>query len=805
MSARGRADGPGRHPARRRPPAVLLAGVSLAVAVSGVAAAAARPPAALPGTQVTTGTPAITGTPAPAAYVNPRSGSLGAGFSFVGAAVPFGMVTPGPATMLPGQSDPINYVGYGYQDPDIYGFALTHFDGAGIHIAGDLPVMATTGAVTSSNPADFASPFSHATEVAHPGSYAVTLSRYRVRAELTATTRVALLRFTYPAGAAANVLFDTSQNNTGENLAHVTITSDHTLAGSMTATSFGGYTVYFAASFDRAFHSTGTWSGAQLHPGSRSSRSVGTGAWVSFPASAAAQSVTVRIGLSYTGLAGAWANLAAGAPPSRSFTAIAAAATARWNRDLGRVRISGGTLGERRTFYTNLYRALLMPSVFNDANGAYLGLDGRIHHLPAGQVHYTNLSLWDIYRSQMPLLELIDPVVARGVATSLLADYAQERDRFPRWVYANRDYGIMGGDSATPILASELANGVLTGGSARTAYADIVHQESTPHRSAGHLGEYLAKGYLPYAGVSDNRPTSESLSYAIDDAAIAEVAHRYGTPAQVRRFSALAGNWRHLFDPTDRFLRPRLANGAWADPTSVGPVATYTPDSQNGWQEGTGWQYLWSVPQDVAGLAAAIGGRGPTLARLDEFFATALQTDTAALPTAQADASGGGVYYVGNQYTAANEPDLWAPYYYDWLGQPATASKVVHSEMRSYNATPEGLPGNDDAGELSAWYVLSALGIYQVAPGFAVWEVVTPTFPVAALDVGGRAPFVITAPGTSRLRADITSARLDGRAWGRTWIPTSAIRPGGQLAMTLGVRPSPTWGTSPADAPPSLP
>lgn len=796
---------------------MLVAAVSLAVAISGVASAAAGPSAVLgdrpvalagrpgaPGAPGPSSAPSLSSTSALTDYVNPRSGSLGAGFSFVGAAVPFGMVSPGPATMLPGQSDPINYVGYAYQDPDIYGFALTHFDGAGIHIAGDLPVMATTGAVTSSDPADFASPFSHASEVAHPGSYAVTLSRYRIRAELTATTRVALLRFTFPAGAPANVLFDTSQNNTGENLASVTITSDHSLTGSMTATSFGGYTVYFAANFNRAFRATGTWSGSQLHPGSRRSRSIGTGAWVSFPARTAAQAVTVRIGLSYTGVAGARANLAAGAPPSRSFAAIAAAAAATWNRALARVRISGGTRGERRTFYTNLYRALLMPSVFNDADGDYLGMDGRIHHLPAGQEHYTNLSLWDIYRSQIPLLELVEPKVARGVASSLLADYAQEGDRFPRWVYANRDYGIMGGDSATPILASELANGVLTGPLARLAFADIVHQESTPHRSAGHLGVYLAKGYIPYAGVSDNRPTSESLSYAIDDAAIAEVARRWGTPAQVRRFTALAGNWRQLFDPADRFLRPRLADGAWADPTSAGPVATYTPDSQNGWQEGTGWQYLWSVPQDVAGLAEAMGGRGATLTRLDEFFATALQTDTAALPTAQADASAGGVYYAGNQYTATNEPDLWAPYDYDWLGQPATAAKVVHSEMRSYNASPDGLPGNDDAGELSAWYVLSALGLYQVAPGFAVWEVVTPTFPVAELAVGGSAPFVITAPGTSRVRADITAARLDGRVWERTWIPTSAIHAAGRLAFTLGVRPSATWGTAESDAPPSL-
>ncbi|MHB8329098.1 MAG: glycoside hydrolase family 92 protein, partial [Acidimicrobiales bacterium] len=446
---------------------------------------------------------------------------------------------------------------------------------------------------------------------------------------------------------------------------------------------------------------------------------------------------TVRVGLSYTSAAGAADNLAAEAPPSLSFDAIRAAATQTWNEHLHDVVVTGGSTATTETFYTNLYRALLMPSVLNDDDGSYLGLDGQVHQVAVGHEHYTNLSLWDIYRSQVPLIDLVEPAVAQDIATSLLADYDQNHEQFPRWVYANFDLGTMGGDSAMEVLATDLADGVLSGQEASTAYADLVHA-TTPPASSGNLGVYLDNGYIPFAGASDNRPSSETLSYAIGYGALAQVAQIYGTPAQVQQFSSLSGYWKNLFDPSDRFLRPRNSDGSWANPTSVGPESIFSPDSQDGWQEGTGWQYLWSVPQDVAGLTQAIGGRDATLSRLDRFFSTALQTGTAPLPVAQVYDNEGGIYYVGDQYTASNEPDLWSPYYYDWLGQPWKTAKVVHSEMQTYNASPDGLPGNDDAGEMSAWYVLSALGIYQVTPGTPSWELTTPTFPLETIRLGSR-------------------------------------------------------------------
>ncbi|HVB27293.1 MAG TPA: GH92 family glycosyl hydrolase, partial [Mycobacteriales bacterium] len=689
----------------------------------------------------------------------------------------------------------VNYVGYSWQDPMIRGFGLTHFDGAGIHIAGDLPIMPTTGTVGSSDPTRFASPYRHSSETARPGYYAVTLDRYRVRVELTATTRVAVARFTYPAGQTANVLFDTSRNAEGLHLSGVRIAGDRQVTGWMRHDPHG-YVLYFTATFDHPFAGYGTWSGATMHPSGRAVAGGASGAWVSFRPSSAPAVVTVRIGLSYTGPAGAAANLAAEAPAARSFDSLVRSAHDVWNRGLHDVVVSGGRPADTATFYTNLYRELLMPTVFDDASGRYLGFDGRLHTVPPGHHHYTNLSLWDTYRSQLPLLSLIEPAVARDVALSLLDDYDQNHRVIPRWTYANLDYGIMGGDSGSAALAELVADGLLDGAHSLRAYAALMHQATTlpPVWPREHLDAYLRHGYVPndVSGIG----ASETLEYALDDATVAGLAARYGTQAQATSLRARAGFWRHLLDPADAFLRPRASDGSWMSPTSAGPASVWSPNFQDGWQEGTGWQYLWSVPQDVTGLTDAIGGRAAAVARLDRFFSAALSSDVApVVPLAQQYGSFFGVYYVGDQYTPANEPDLWAGYYYDWLGEPYRTARVVRAELRTYNAGPTGLPGNDDSGEMSAWYVLSALGLYQVTPGVAAWELSTPLFPREEIRVaGGR--FTVSAPGASAAREYVRSARLGTRPLLRAWLHTAEIVRGGGLEFMLGVAPDKSWAAS---------
>ena len=337
-----------------------------------------------------------------------------------------------------------------------------------------------------------------------------------------------------------------------------------------------------------------------------------------------------------------------------------------------------------------------MPSVFDDANGQYLGFDGQVHEVVPGHHHYTNLSLWDTYRSQMPLLELIEPDMAHDVLTSLIDDADQNQGVIPRWVQANIDRGIMGGDSGSAVLADGATEGLLNPSESAQALALLIHQATTvpPVWPREHLDAYLKYGYIPndLSGIG----TSQTLEYAIDDHAVAQLAQALGDASDAAALEGRAGYWRNLVDPSDHFIRPRNSDGSWVDSTQVGDPTGVTgvsagslpvssPAFQDGYQEGTGWQYLWSVPQDVAGLAQAIGGQGVALRRLDRFFSTALNSPLApAVPAAQQWSSFFGVYYVGNQYTSVNEPDLWAPWFYDFYGQPWKAQKVARAEMAAY-------------------------------------------------------------------------------------------------------------------------
>jgi predicted alpha-1,2-mannosidase len=738
-----------------------------------------------------------------ASQVSPLSGSLGPGFPMVGASVPFGMIEPGPDTALAGgQQDPVNYDGYSYQDPDIRGFSLTHFDGAGIHIAGDLPFMPTTGSVTPNDPTANASPFDHATEVSQPGYYAVTLARFQTRVELTDAPRSALMRITYPAGSQANLLLEASQSISGQSPASVTVVGDHQLEGWVR--SDVGYRVYFAAVFDRPFSAYGTQDGATLSPGSRQVSGRAAGAYVTFDTSRVT-TVTMRVAISYLDQAGAAANLAAEIPAGRTFSGVRRAAHQAWNSRLGGALVSGGDPLVRQTFYDNLYRSLLMPSVFDDADGRYLGMDGQMHRVSAGHHHYSSLSLWDTYRTQTPVLELIEPRVASDVMTSLLDDYDQNHQTIPRWVQANVDRGIMGGDSGSATLAEGVVAGVLGGPDAQRALAALLHQAGAlpPVWPREHLDAYVRQGYVGHdvSGIG----AALTLEYAIDDFAVAQAARALGDSADAERLTARSGSWRNLMDPGSHFIRPRDSDGTWANPTSAGPAAVpWSPNFQDGYQEGTGWQYLWSAPHDVAGLAQAIGSPAEALRRLDSFFSAALnQPLVPAVPTAQQYASFFGIYYIGDQYTPANEPDLWAPWYYDWLGQPWKTERVVRAEMSTYNPRPDGMPGNDDTGTMSAWYVLAALGLYHATPGATAWELNSPAFSREVLRLGSKRSLTIDAPGASAQEPYVLSAMLGGAPLARTYVTTCELETARTLAVALS--PVPTdWGTGPGGAPPSL-
>jgi predicted alpha-1,2-mannosidase len=716
--------------------------------------------------------------------VHPLSGSLGAGFPTVGAFQPFGMVAFGPDTGLPGGEDPVDYTGYGFQDPEIRGFSLTHFSGAGIHIGGDLPFMPTTGAVSSEAPDRIASPYSHATETAQPGYYAVTLAASRTKVELTATPRGGMLRATYPATTQANLILNAATSIGATHPAAVSVVGDRGLEG--WAQSDVGYRVYFSAAFDRPFAAAHAFAG---------------GEYVTFDTTQNPV-VTMRVAISYLDQAGARANLAAELPEGTSFDAVRRAAHDAWDARLHDAVVSGGDPGQRATFYTNLYRALSMPTVFDDADGRYLGFDGAVHEVAPGAHHYTNLSLWDTYRTQTPLLELLEPRVAHDVASLLVDDADQNHGVVPRWTQANRDRGIMGGDSGSATLADLVTAGALRGAAAAHAYDLLLAQATTIPAvwPRGHLESYVSRGYIGYDESDIGVPLTQE--YATDDAAVAQVARLLGHDDAAAMLERRAGGWRNLLDPQTKFLRPRTKDGSWVNPTQGGPVALpWRPELSDGYQEATGWQALWAEPQDVAGLFDAIGGRDVARRRLAAFFATALNQPAAPIvPAAQQQGSFFGIYYVGNQYTPANETDLWAPWYFDWAGQPWKTQKVVRAEMSVYDATPRGLPGNDDAGSMSAWYVLAALGLYHAAPGVSAWELTSPAFDTAVV----RRRLTIASPGASAARPYVHGFSLDGRPLSRTWLTGCELARARRLSAVPAALPDRRWGTGPGAAPPSL-
>lgn len=701
--------------------------------------------------------PATAGAAAdPASYVRPLSGTLGSGFPMVGASVPFGQIQPGPDTGLAdGSEDPVNYCGYGYQDTTIRGFSLTHFDGAGIKIAGDVPFMPVTGTPALDAQRD-ASPYEHGTEVAEPGYYAVTLAKYDTRVELTSALRSSMARITFPDDAGAHIVVDPTRSIAGASTGTVRAEGDRTLVGS--TTSPDNYTVHFVMEFDKPFRARGSAPAVLDFSGGI---------------------VTARMAISYVDLDGARGNL--GKPVA--FDTMRSRARAAWNQRLRSIDVSGGSAELTRTFYSNLYRFFLMPSVFDDADGRYLGFDGQVRTVDPGTHHYTALSLWDTYRTEFPLLGLIAPDVARDVARSILTDADQNGGMLPRWVQANRDQQIMGGDSATATLGDAVGEGLLDdvdGERAHRAMLDNATRVPATTARAG-LEGYLERGWVGQ-DESGRSGAALTLEYAIDDAAMLPALRRYGTPDEVAAFTTRAGNWRNLWSAGDGFLRPRNRDGSWASPNPLGLPGVWRPEFQDGWQEGTGYQYLWFVPQDVPGLAQTLGGNDDAAKRLDDFFrAPAPVQDKGSLF---------GVYYAGTQFTPSNETDLWAPWYYNWLGQPWKAQREVRQAMSVYSSRPDGMPGNDDTGTMAAWYVLAALGLYHAAPGSQVWQLSSPAFPKAVV---GR-KLTIEAAGASRLNRYIQSATLDGRPFDRALLSSAKLHRGGRLAFVMGLRPNKSWG-----------
>jgi predicted alpha-1,2-mannosidase len=743
--------------------------------------------------------------------LGPRT--FGGGHNYPGAGLPFGMVQWSPDTTPAAP----HAGGYDYRDHHVSGFSLTHLSGAGCAVYGDFPFMPTTEPLTESpapSPAEglagqFQPGFSHGGESGAPGFYSVELHPQRgaqIGVALTATTRTGFARFTFPRSSHASVLINAGGSAQPDNEATVHLDpANREVTGSAESGLFCGqrprYKVYFAAQFGEAFAASGTWTEGKLEPGSADATdtqgppgnptvTARAGAYATFD-TRKNRTVTARVGISFVSVAGAQAALRAESE-GHSFGAIRAAAAAHWNQALGKIRVEGGSPRDVGTFYTALYHALLAPRTFNDVGGNYVGMDGAVHQA-RGRTQYADFSGWDVYRTQIPLLALIEPRRASDMVQSLLAD-AEQSGCLPRWPYAAGQSMTMVGDSADPIIAAAAAFGAnhFDHGAALTA---MLRGASAPCES--HAGDYLERqglasylqlGWVPFDEDTNQRNANSiygspsavwgsaatTLEYAIDDFAIAQFAARSAVgaggvavgsaeAATYEQFIRRAANWRNLFNPASGDVEPRFSSGAFPDP--------YDALDGGGFVEGNAAQYTWMVPQDPAGLFRRMGGPTKAAARLDGFLRVL-------------NAGAGGTHT--DHALLGDEPTLETPWLYDWLRRPWKTQAAVRRGLRLYSPTPAGWPGNDDLGTLSAWYVFGALGMYPAQPGTGTLALASPMFERAEVRLPHGKRLVLSGGGGTY----VDSLQLNGRPHQRPWMSVCEIAAGGSLEYKTSSTPT---------------
>ncbi len=722
----------------------------------------------------------------PADDVNPFVGTAAGGNTFPGATMPFGMIQWSPASGLTDHGG-----GYIYSDSVLRGFSLNHLDGQGCTIMGDVPIMPWVGTVTASPAVDqkaYLAKFSHAGEQASPGFYTVRLGN-GVHVELTVTTRAGIGRFTFPSSADSNFLFETSHdaNAFGVSKATVEIAGDQKISGSVATSGFcsypNKYTVYFAGEFNRPFTRFGTWTGSVVRDGRRSVSGRRAGGFVGFDTTKNPV-VELKVALSYVSVANAWKNLDQEIP-GWDFDAVKKAAHQKWNDELGLVAVSGGTNEERRVFYTALYHVLQDPTVFSDVNSEYMGFDNRVH-VAKGYTQYANYSGWDIYRDEIQLLALLHPKKTSDMIQSLVQD-AEQGGGLPMWPVANHEACQMVGNPACPIIADGYAFGARDF-DARAALKAMLKGATHPGANCNgcqewdSLSSYLKRGYL---GPDDkgHKPgthsgPSQMLEFTTADFSIAQMAKALGDTSTYQAFMKRAQFWRNTFDTKTGYIEPRRNNGSFI------PV---DPASPKYFVEGNAAQYSWMVPYNMGSLFNLMGGNAAVVKRLNTFF-----TELNAGPNHP-------YFWIGN------EPCFAVPWAYDFVGAPWGVQDVVRRvEVELYTSEPDGLPGNDDLGAMSAWYVFAALGFYPAIPGVGGVALDSPLFPKATLHLGNGREVIIEGENAAAATPYVQSLSVNGKPYEHTWIPYETLERGATLRFTLAATPNKQWGSKPDDAPPSF-
>lgn len=706
-------------------------------------------------------------------YVDPFIGTSGHGHTYPGATLPFGLVQLSPDTGIEGWDW---CSGYHYSDNSIMGFSHTHLSGTGAADYADILFMPTVGKIrivpgSKENPDEgYRSRFSHKNEIASPGFYSVLLDDYNVKVELTTTERCGFHKYTFPASDSANIIIDLKHGLDDDNEGYINIINPRTIEGYRKSSGWAKeHYVYFYAEFSKPFITYELFKEKDNFQKGKSASGKNIKAALRFNTKES-ESILVKIGISAVDLEGAKKNLEKEISHF-DFYKVVDEAKFRWQKELSKIIVEGGSEAQKKIFYTALYHTLLTPNIFNDVDGRYYGMDRKIHTAKNFE-YYTVFSLWDTFRALHPLLTIIDQKRSADFVKTILAKY-KESNLLPVWELASNETWTMIGYHSIPVIFDAYMKGITDFDFELALEA----MKKSAERDQHGLKLYRERGFIP--ADKENESVSKTLEYCYDDWCIAQFAKSIGKENDYKTYNARSLFYKNLFDESTGFFRGKLSNGKWIEPFNPKEVnAIYT--------EASAWQYNFFVPHDVQSLIDLHGGNHKLIGKLDEMFSESAVLEGRHQP----DITG----LIG-QYAHGNEPSHHVAYLYNYAGAPWKTQERIRNIMNTlYTDKPAGLCGNDDCGQLSAWYVFSAMGFYPVSPGQNIYAIGSPIFDKVTINLENGNKFIITTKNNSRENIFVNSALLNENQYNKPFITHIQIMDGGSLEFTMNNLPNESWG-----------
>lgn len=710
-------------------------------------------------------------------YVNPFIGTDAHGHTYPGAALPFGFMQLSPDTRLDGWD---GCSAYHFSDSLVYGFSHTHLSGTGVSDYADILFMPTTGkpllyrGSAQEYEKGYASFFQKKNETAQAGFYATLLDKYNIAVELTATERAGFQKYIFPKSEQANIILDLQHRDEVLD-SYLKVVSNNQIEGYRHSKAWANHQqIYFVAQFSKPFDSFGIALNDTLLENTNELNAKNIKAFFQFKTKEKEQ-ILVRIGISAVDIEGARKNLQAEID-HWDFEKTKKQASDKWNTELSKIKVTSNNNIHKEIFYTSLYHSFLNPNLFTDVDGRYRGRDLEVHKTE-NFTNYTVFSLWDTYRALHPLFTLVQQERTNDFVQTFLTQY-QQGGLLPVWEFSANETFCMIGYHSVPVIVDAYIKGIRNF-DAQKALEAMKHSATQNHYG---LDAYQSLGYIPIN--QEHESVSKQLEYAYDDWCIAQMAKALNDTTTYNQYISRAQYYKNLFDPQTGFMRPKV-NGSWLTPFDAREVNfNYT--------EANAWQYSFYVPQDISGLMSAMGGKEAFTQKLDALFSE----KSATTGRSQPDITG----LIG-QYAHGNEPSHHMAYLYNYASKAWKTQEKIHQITKElYTNKPDGLSGNEDCGQMSAWYVLSSMGFYPVTPASDTYAIGTPLFDVVKLHAGKK-PFVIKANNLSADNFYIQSAKLNGEVYNKSYIKHQTLIDGGELIFEMGNKPNTQWASSENETP----